>query len=294
MIRHIIPISGKDSLATAIVQIKRQPDLPYEFMFNPTGAELPSVFDWIDKVEKFLGKKIVQVGENLEDIIIDFGYFLPSFNSRYCTRDAKIKPMEKWLGKDECIIYYGIRADENRTGYINASGRLTPVYPLVEEGIGIDGVYEILQTHDLMPPNFFWSSLYEEVARLLGGGDLIKKLLKPWQINMLFAWRTRANCYFCFNQKIYEWVGLEEHYPNLFWNAERMEHLGSDGDFLWNGNGLSLAHIYKNRKKYKKKRINELVKLIRLLSQGVIYFDDNEEGFKDMLATTSCGLFCGK
>jgi hypothetical protein len=55
-IRHIIPISGKDSLATALTQIAKEPNIGYEFMFNPTGEELPEVFVWIEKVEKYLGK----------------------------------------------------------------------------------------------------------------------------------------------------------------------------------------------------------------------------------------------
>ena len=61
-IRHIIPISGKDSLATALTQIAKEPNIDYEFMFNPTGEELPEVFVWIEKVEKYLGKPIIQVG----------------------------------------------------------------------------------------------------------------------------------------------------------------------------------------------------------------------------------------
>ena len=40
--RHIIPISGKDSLSTALVQLAKQPEIDYEFMFNPTGQELPT------------------------------------------------------------------------------------------------------------------------------------------------------------------------------------------------------------------------------------------------------------
>jgi len=46
--RHIMPISGKDSLATALFQLAYEPDRPYEFMFNPTGAELPEVFTWLE------------------------------------------------------------------------------------------------------------------------------------------------------------------------------------------------------------------------------------------------------
>lgn len=37
--RHIIPISGKDSAATALVQMAREPSLPYESDFAVLGAE---------------------------------------------------------------------------------------------------------------------------------------------------------------------------------------------------------------------------------------------------------------
>lgn len=61
--RHIIPISGKYSLAAALVQLQIDPSLDYEYVFNPTGAELPCVFEWIKKVETYLFslKKIVLI-----------------------------------------------------------------------------------------------------------------------------------------------------------------------------------------------------------------------------------------
>lgn len=290
--RHIIPISGKDSLCTAIVQLKRQPELDYEFVFNPTGAELPVVFDWIIAVEKYLGKKIVQIGDDLESIIEDNGYWLPSQNKRYCTKYSKIFPFERWLGKDICTVYYGIRADETREGYINASGRITVCLPLVEENIDINGVYQIIEEAGLKPPQFFWQSVYDEVCRLIGGEHFIKALLTPWQIDMLFSWRSRANCYFCFNQRHYEWIGLLEFYPDKFWHAEKMEHLGSNGIYSWCK--VPLAQLAKRAKSIKRTRIRKIVKLIQARKQGVLVFDDTEDGFSDILATTSCGLFCGK
>jgi hypothetical protein len=291
--RHIIPISGKDSLATALVQLKRQPDLPYEYMFNPTGAEFPEVFDWINRVEEYLGKPITQVGDSLKDIIEDNGYFLPSRRARYCTRQAKIIPMEKWLGKDECLIYYGIRYDERtRTGYTNPSGRLTPVMPLIEERIDIQGVYEIINYAGLKPPTFFWQHIYDEVCRIVGGEIIVKTLLKDWQIDILFAWRSRANCSFCFNQRMYEWIGCLTFYPDLFWEAEAMEHKGSDGVYSWAKEPL--ASIAKRKDQIIKKRIRHVAKIIQNLKQGVIDFGEDEKGFIDTLNVTSCGLFCGK
>ena len=115
--RHIIPISGKDSLATAIVQMGLYPDLPYEYVFNMTGAELPETIAWLDKVERVLGISIHRIGADLEGIIAGFGYFLPSAMSRYCTRLAKIEPFECWIGESPATVYFGIRADEDRGGY---------------------------------------------------------------------------------------------------------------------------------------------------------------------------------
>ena len=63
--RHIIPISGKDSLATALVQTTRYPNLPYEFLFNDVGCELPETYAWLDAVERKTGWKINRVGKCL-------------------------------------------------------------------------------------------------------------------------------------------------------------------------------------------------------------------------------------
>lgn len=288
--RHIIPISGKDSLATALVQKAKAPELDYEYVFNPTGAEFPEVFDWIKMVEAYLDKSITIVGDDLFEIIQDFNYFLPSRQARYCTRKAKIEPFEKWIGKTDCIVYYGIRADEKRTGYISVSGRIMPAYPLVEAGVGIIDVYRIISAAGLKPPTFFWQSVYDAVVKILGGG--IISLLPEWQIDILFAGRTRANCYFCFNQRLYEWVWLLETHSDLFWKAEAMEHMGGDKDYHWGSE--SLASIAARADKIKRKRIAAIVKSIRRITQGRLLFPEDEAGFIDTLKTTSCGLFCGK
>lgn len=296
--RYIIPISGKDSLATALVQRQLEPTLNYEYVFNPTGAELPEVFEWIDKVELFLCKPIHRVGEDLISIIEDNNYFLPSRQARYCTRQSKIEPFEKWIGKDECFVYYGIRADENRGGYQNNRyPNIIPKYPLKEQGINIDGVYEIINSHNLKPPTFFWKEIYDLVCIKIGGEDVLKSIIKEWQIDFLFCWRTRANCYFCFNQRKFEWVGLLTFHHGLFWNSEKLEH--SESEYYWNGKDYPLTKIVENAEKIKQRHINKLVKIIRKIrdskTKQLDLFDlMTEQGFEDFFKTTSCGLFCGK
>ncbi len=296
--RHIIPISGKDSLSTALVQLKIQPELNYEYVFNPTEAELPEVFEWLDKVEVYLGKKIHRVGENLLDIIEDYNYFLPNRQARYCTRLAKIEPFEKWIGKDDCIVYYGIRADEKRLGYINNRyPNIQPKYPLQENNLGINEVYQIINEAGLKPPTFFWEEVYKAVCLIMKGEKTVKDILTEWQIDFLFCWRTRANCYFCFNQMKREWVGLLTFHPDLFWKAEELEH--SESEYYWNGKGYPLTKIVANAENIKKKHINKLVTIIRKIrdsriTQTSLFDYSTEEGFSDFFKSTSCGLFCGK
>lgn len=287
--RHIIPISGKDSLATALFQIARNPNLPYEFMFNPTGAELPEVFQWLDKVEQYLNAPIIRVGQDLETIItVEHNGFLPSWNDRFCTRKSKILPMEKFIGSYPAYVYYGIRADENREGYSNKSRpNIWPVYPLIEAGINLPMVYAIINNAGLKPPTFFWEEIYNRVC--VGIGEDLKEKLPEWVIDILFCWRTRANCYFCFNQRLYEWIGLLEHYPELFWHAEAMEHNGSE--FYWNGKNYSLKSIAERAEEIKDKLVKSIIKTIQ---SGKFTASEDDENFLDILKITSCGLMCGK
>lgn len=293
-LRHIIPISGKDSLATAIIQTAKQPELDYEYIFNPTGAEMPEVFEWIDRVGDYFGKEIVKVGNNLEDIIVNkYNYFLPSQRARYCTKESKIWPFVDWIGGKDAIAYYGIRADEKREGFNNStSPNITPSYPLQEAGIGLEGVYIIVNKVGLKPPTFFWKRMYERVCQKLGFDP--KDYLPEWIFDMLFAGRSRANCSFCFNQRYYEWVWLLEIHSDIFWHAASFEDKGSEGTFTWSSNQKSLKQIADERERIFEKRANQIVKAIRKFGQTKLFEDEGQREIFDVLAVKSCGIFCGK
>lgn len=287
--RHIIPISGKDSLTTALIQMERDPSLPYEFIYNFTGADTPDIDEWLNKVEQHLGIKIERIGADLESIIYEKD-MLPSAQIRFCTREAKIFPMEDYIGKDNAIIYLGIRADENRIGYKSSSKRrvITPKYPLVEAGIMLDDVWNILTEKDLMPPLFFWQSMFDIVQQRLGhNSNLIDKLSKQVFYN-LFAGRSRANCYFCFFQRQYEWIWLLETYPELYIQASVIEQSTGGEGFTW-VQGTSLNDMIKKKDSIKESRCKDICNYI-LGTQQVMMFGENI----DLLNITSCGLFCGK
>ena len=290
--QHIIPISGKDSLATAIVQSINAPDINYRYVFNDVGAELPETYEWIDKVESKMGWNIERVGESIENIIKKYN-ILPSRQMRFCTSSGKIKPFEKLFKKQDVTVYYGLRADEpDRKGYI-PHGNITPKYPLRELGITLPMVLSICNSQGLKPPAFFWQTLYDQVCEemtkrspLFGWRDCISEL----EFDFLFSGRSRSNCYFCFFQRQYEFIWLAETHPNLFENAVRLEETHGKDGYNWLKD-YNLPDLLKRKNDIIKKRVSQVCKHIenRMNSQlfgGVEV--DNE------LAFTGCGLLCGK
>lgn len=296
--RHIIPISGKDSLATAIWQTAHEPELPYEYVYNDTQAELPDTYAWLERVEQTLEISIARIGKSLEQIIYEQG-ILPSVRTRFCTKYSKIFPMRDFLKGDTAIVYFGLRADEqDRVGALETKS-LLPSYPLREAGIGLATVYRIVGSRDLLPPPFFWQRLFDEVMRQMGEpGRLIIEGWPQWVRDRVFAWRSRPNCFFCFFQRRYEWVGLLEHHPPLFDKSEAIEarygngvDVRREGGFFWISGDYPLSKIREKAPEIFRRRVDAICKLIASQQQGQLFADALDE--MDM-AGTSCGLLCGK
>ena len=295
-LRHIIPISGKDSAATALVQLVRAPDLPYEFIFCDVEMELPETYAWLTDVEKTLGITIKRVGESLEKIIVEKN-MLPSHGTRFCTQLGKIFPIRDFIGSDYAVQYVGIRADEDgRVAKHHGPENIISKYPLIEMGLGIQHVYQILEHRGIVPPSFFWQKLYNAVIYGIDSSARnIVENLKPWTKAMLFSWRSRSNCFNCFYQRRYEWVGLLEHHPELFARAEQLENDYGTGDrrphdiqFSWI-EGLPLPELRTRAGAIFAKRVTAVKEIILTIQQG----DKFKEEF-DLMTTTSCGLYCGK
>jgi hypothetical protein len=286
--RNIIPISGKDSLTTAIVQTTRNPNVEYEFIFNQTGAEFPDTLEWLNKIEIVKGWQIQRIDGDLKSRIHSYNGFLPSPVARYCTRESKIAPMQKFLGKDRCNLYYGLRIDEpTRVGYVPVAGDLiTPIFPLRELGIDLRGVYSLLSIHDLLPPDYRWARLENAVSNRLSSYDWRQSFL-PWEISQLFSGRSRDNCYFCFYQRQSEHLWLMEAYPDLFEKALSFEK----DNYKWRSD-FGLDELKQNkslqRRIFAEKVKQTCKRIVERLQLNLFAFEDNE------ITSTSCGLLCGK
>jgi 3'-phosphoadenosine 5'-phosphosulfate sulfotransferase (PAPS reductase)/FAD synthetase len=194
-VRHIVSLSGgKDSTALAIYLRDRVPNC--EYVFSDTDKELPETYEYLEKLEAFLGRPIVRLKSDrgFDHWLQVYGGYLPSSRMRWCTKVLKIKPFEEYIGDDDVRMYVGIRADENRGGYKPTKPNIVPVYPFVEAGFTLQDVHRILEESGIGFPSYY-------------------------------SWRTRSGCYFCFYQRKSEWVGLKERHPKLFDESKQYEKI---------------------------------------------------------------------
>ena len=118
--RHILLLSGgKDSTALAIWMRDNRPDVDLEYVFNDTHKELPETYEYLTRIEAYLGKPVTRLSSGLGERGFDhwlkvYGNYLPAPNMRWCTKKLKIEPFEDYVGDDPVLLYVGIRADERR------------------------------------------------------------------------------------------------------------------------------------------------------------------------------------
>ena len=233
--RHILGLSGgKDSAALAIFMKQERPEMDVEYFFTDTGHELPEVYAFLDKLESVLqipierlkpdigetnGKRNEAFAEGSSEQLTPFKYwfiqnnhFLPSFQSRWCTVNMKLRPFEKWIQSTleeggAVTSYIAIRADENREGYKPVNENIKVQFPFVEAGIDKQGVINLLEKSGVGLPDYY-------------------------------KWRSRSGCTFCFYQQKIEWVRLKENHPVRYEEAKKYEqdsinHPSSSYRFTW-------------------------------------------------------------
>lgn len=205
-VRHILGLSGgKDSTALAIFMRQKYPDLEIEYFFCDTHKELTETYDYLRRIEDWLGIKIhyLEAERGFDHWLDVYGGVLPSPKMRWCTKQMKIIPLEKWVGDDEVITYVGIRADENRDGYISTKPSITARFPFKEHGLVKADIIRLLEESGIGMPGYY-------------------------------RWRSRSGCYFCFFQRKYEWVMLAQEHPDLFQKAIDYEQNHRDGrTYTW-------------------------------------------------------------
>lgn len=211
--KHVLGISGgKDSAALAVFVRQNYPELDVEYFFTDTGKELPEVYEFLGRLEGFLGKPIARLNprRDFDFWLREYKHFLPSAQTRWCTRQLKLAPFEQWIrpmlaAGDTVTTYVAIRADEEyREGYTSKHENLKVRLPFREGGIDKKGVMDILESSGVGVPKYY-------------------------------DWRSRSGCTFCFFQQKIEWVRLKERHPEAFEEAKLYEKnaLEHGSPFTW-------------------------------------------------------------
>lgn len=211
--RHVLGLSGgRDSAALAVYVRQTMPDVDFEYFFTDTGKELPEVYEFLGRLEGFLGQTILRLNprRDFDFWLREYGNFLPSAQTRWCTRQLKLAPFEQYVkpmlsAGNKVFSYVAIRADEDyREGYASKNESLKIQLPFREAGIDKAGVIEILESSGVGLPKYY-------------------------------DWRSRSGCTFCFFQQKIEWVRLKEHHPAAFEEAKAYEKtaLDSGSPFTW-------------------------------------------------------------
>ncbi|HXH51951.1 MAG TPA: phosphoadenosine phosphosulfate reductase family protein [Sphingomicrobium sp.] len=211
--RHILGLSGgRDSAALAVWMRQNRPEIDVEYFFTDTGKELPEVYDFLDRLEGYLGRPIERLNpdRDFDFWLREYGHFLPSPRTRWCTRQLKLRPLEQWLRNDLASgtvvhSYVAIRADEGgRDGYKATHANMRVHFPLREAGVDRRGVIEILEGSSVGEPAYY-------------------------------RWRSRSGCTFCFFQQKIEWVRLLREHPEAFEEAKKYEKTARDhgSPFTW-------------------------------------------------------------
>jgi 3'-phosphoadenosine 5'-phosphosulfate sulfotransferase (PAPS reductase)/FAD synthetase len=211
--KHVLGISGgKDSAALAVFVRQNYPELDVEYFFTDTGKELPEVYEFLGRLEGFLGKPIARLNprRDFDFWLREYKHFLPSAQTRWCTRQLKLAPFEQWIkpmlaAGDTVTTYVAIRADEEyREGYTSKHENLKVRLPFREAGIDKKAVMDILESSGVGVPKYY-------------------------------DWRSRSGCTFCFFQQKIEWVRLKERHPDAFEEAKQYEKnaLEHGSPFTW-------------------------------------------------------------
>jgi hypothetical protein len=243
--KHVLGLSGgRDSAALAVFMRQHHPELEIEYFFTDTGKELPEVYEFLGRLEGFLGTPILRLNpdRDFDFWLKQYNDFLPSPQARWCTRQLKLRPFEQWIKpilEDGVFVtsYVAIRSDEEyREGYSSTNDRLVIKLPFKEAGVDKAGVLEILEGAGLGLPKYY-------------------------------SWRSRSGCTFCFFQQKIEWVRLREKHPEAFEEAKSYEKTAVEhgSPFTWS-QGESLEEL-EQPKRIEQIREDHEKRLVRMRSR---------------------------
>lgn len=183
---HVVSLSGgKDSTAMLLMMLEKK--MPIDIiLFCDTGLEFPDMYNHLDKLEQYIGRKITRLKAQFsfehyllnaivkrkksQEFIEKYGAMhngnsWPGPRQRWCTARLKDAPREKFLSslrKQYTVIeYVGIAADEEYRLKRKVNRKENVRHPLVEWNVTEKECLTYCYTH-----GFDWNGLYTHFKRV--------------------------------------------------------------------------------------------------------------------------------
>lgn len=171
-VKHIVQFSGgKDSTCMLLMMLEKGM-LVDEIIFCDTGMEFPQMYEHIDKVEQYIGRKITRLKakNSFEYMMFEWvrtkgkrigekGYGWPTMQNRWCTQHFKISLSDRYYKAQKNILkYIGIAADEPKR-HMNIPANVK--HPLFDWGITEKMALQTCYKH-----GFTWGGLYDKFRRV--------------------------------------------------------------------------------------------------------------------------------
>jgi 3'-phosphoadenosine 5'-phosphosulfate sulfotransferase (PAPS reductase)/FAD synthetase len=187
---------GKDSTALLLLMLERGWHID-EIIFCDTGMEFPQMYSHIDKVERYIGRKVTRLKaeKTFEYYMFEHektkgerqgqkGYGWPTMWARWCTAALKQDVVKRYLRQYSDITeYHGIAADEAHRAEKNKGRNIR--YPLIEWNMTEKDALNFCYSE-----GFDWDGLYRHFHRV--------------------------SCWCCPLQSLAELRQLYKHYPELW------------------------------------------------------------------------------
>lgn len=170
--QHIVSFSGgKDSTCMLLMMLDK--GMPVDdIVFCDTGKEFPAMYDHIEQVEQYIGRKVTRLkakrgfdywfGEHIKkkgEMAGQLGYGWPNMLNRWCTGELKRDEFKRYKKGLECIEYHGIAYDEPKRIAKNQGRNIQ--YPLYDWGI-----VEAEALKYCYDRGFTWGGLYKQFRRV--------------------------------------------------------------------------------------------------------------------------------
>lgn len=169
--KHIVNFSGgKDSTAMLLMMLEKDMQID-DIIFCDTGKEFPQMYEHIEKVQDYIGRKIttLKADKSFDYYMFDHiksrgkhtdiaGYGWATMRIRWCTNVLKRQVVNRYLKGINHVKYIGIAYDEPKR---HANIDPNVIHPLYDWGIT-----EAQALQYCYDKGFTWGGLYEHLDRV--------------------------------------------------------------------------------------------------------------------------------